>query len=194
MEPRAGVEPRAGGAQGAAPMAVDSGPGPADRAGAREDTDDEWEPKVGPGVILRPHLLRWSPAEGSEKTSRAEAVAQLGADPLHDPSADDDDQRWVIERLMQPDLSNVRTTAAVLNCPGCFTPVCYQCQEHERFARQWRAIEVRNCTVDTSARLSLSRDDPVKYSAVRCETCQADVGLMDEDGVYHLFHVIESIA
>ena len=38
------------------------------------------------------------------------------------------------------------------------------------------------------------QDDPSKYYAVRCETCKADVGLLDMDGIFHLFHVLESLA
>ena len=150
------------------------------------------------------------------------------------------------DQLLQPDTRNVKSTDAVLNCPGCFTPVClslsisisacrlalssacclqgYQCQRHEQFTRQWRASEVRNCIVDKSAALSMAKavrlcqscspntrghlcsvgcltvqrstcqDDPAKYFAVRCETCKADVGLQDMDGIFHLFHVLESLA
>ncbi|CAE8680512.1 unnamed protein product [Polarella glacialis] len=118
----------------------------------------------------------------------------LASDPLHDPGADDEDEQWVVEKLLQPDSSNVRTTDAVLNCPGCFTPVCYQCQAHAKHNRQWRASEVRNCVVDKSASLSMGIGDPTEYFAVRCEICKADVGLQDPEGVYHLFHVLESLA
>ncbi|CAE7775014.1 Eapp [Symbiodinium pilosum] len=156
------------------------------------DADDDWDPQVAPGVVLRPHIIRWTPDAG-EGPGDGKAD-NLDADPLHDPDADDQDEKWVADQLLQPDTSNVKTTDAVLNCPGCFTPVCYQCQRHEQFTRQWRASEVRNCIVDKSAALSMAKDDPAKYFAVRCETCNADVGLQDMDGIYHLFHVLESLA
>eukprot|EP00440_Ansanella_granifera_P074921 gb/GFBE01081308.1/.p1 GENE.gb/GFBE01081308.1/~~gb/GFBE01081308.1/.p1 ORF type:complete len:161 (+),score=42.55 gb/GFBE01081308.1/:1-483(+) len=157
-----------------------------------DDEDDDWNPVVGPSVVLRPHVLQWSPAE--QKSREHETKDELAADPLHDPEADDQDEQWVQDKLLQPDNSNVKTTDAVLNCPGCFTPVCYQCQRHEHYNRQWRAAEVRNCNVDRSRALSMAKDDPAQYFAVRCETCKADVGLLDSDGVYHLFHVLESLA
>mmetsp|Transcript_60401 Transcript_60401/g.112133 ORF Transcript_60401/g.112133 Transcript_60401/m.112133 type:complete len:196 (-) Transcript_60401:193-780(-) len=153
------------------------------------DDDDDWQPKAEVGVVLRPHLLRWTPAP---PTADADAPNQLGTDPLHDPAADDDDQHWVAEKLMQPDEFNNRVTDAVLNCPGCFTPLCYQCQRHKEYANQWRAVEVRHCKVDRSASLAPQKGDPSRYFAVRCELCNADVGLLDENEIYHLFHVLES--
>eukprot|EP00930_Biecheleria_cincta_P076699 TRINITY_DN63918_c0_g1_i1.p1 TRINITY_DN63918_c0_g1~~TRINITY_DN63918_c0_g1_i1.p1 ORF type:complete len:194 (+),score=28.13 TRINITY_DN63918_c0_g1_i1:90-584(+) len=158
------------------------------------DDDDDWDPVVGPGITLRPHVLRWTSAANSDEKKCNDAHEQLQADPLHDANADDDDQKWVDDKLLQPDANNVRTTDAVLNCPGCFTSVCYQCQKHEQYARQYRATEVRNCDVDRSASLSMDKNDPARYFAVRCSTCSADVGLLDADGIYHLFHVLESIA
>ncbi|CAK9084337.1 E2F-associated phosphoprotein (EAPP) [Durusdinium trenchii] len=160
-----------------------------------DDEEDDWNPVVKPGVVLRPHVLQWNGTGPKEGQGDRDV---LEADPLHDPEADDEDQKWVEDQLLQPDQSNVRSTDAVLNCPGCFTPVCYQCQRHERYSNQWRASDVRNCTVDRSIALSMAKDrtedDPSKYYAVRCETCKADVGLLDMDGIFHLFHVLESLA
>merc|ERR1712085_236900 len=99
---------------------------------------------------------------------------------MGDPEADDDDQRWVASELLRPDSVDCRSTDAVLNCPGCFTPICYQCQRHD-FSRQWRATEVRNCIVDRSAALAACKDSPnERFFAVRCELCSADVGLLDQ--------------
>eukprot|EP00439_Symbiodinium_sp_Y106_P034026 s3378_g4.t1 len=173
--------------------------------------DDDWDPHVAPGIVLRPHIVQWNVAQGLAGCRRltvrglpnpgdrrmrimpgTEKVDNLDVDPLHDPEADDQDEKW--DQLLQPDTQNVKGTDAVLNCPGCFTPVCYQCQRHEQFTRQWRASEVRNCKVDKSVALSMAKDDPAKYFAVRCETCNADVGLQDMEGIFHLFHVLESLA
>eukprot|EP00929_Paragymnodinium_shiwhaense_P008315 TRINITY_DN112267_c0_g1_i1.p1 TRINITY_DN112267_c0_g1~~TRINITY_DN112267_c0_g1_i1.p1 ORF type:complete len:198 (-),score=37.55 TRINITY_DN112267_c0_g1_i1:12-605(-) len=164
-------------------------------AAVDEDSDD-WDPVVTPGVVLRPHVLQWKPSAADKDGDEVPAgqTQTLKADPLHDPGADDDDAKWVATKLMQPDGSNVRSTDAVLNCPGCFTPVCYQCQKHEEHARQWRAVEVYNCKVDRSAPLVMSKGDPTRYFAVRCDMCGADVGVQDPDDVFHLFHVLESVS
>merc|ERR1712050_660001 len=153
-----------------------------------------WDPVIEPGIVLRPHVMKWSPPQSQSANLSQKPGDHFEADPLHDPGADEDDEKWVTHQLLQPDSADQRTTAAVLNCPGCFTPICYQCQQHEQYSRQWRAIEVRNCAVDRSASLSLGADDPAKYFGVRCATCSAEVGLLDDSEVYHLFHVLESSA
>mmetsp|Transcript_131683 Transcript_131683/g.328366 ORF Transcript_131683/g.328366 Transcript_131683/m.328366 type:complete len:202 (-) Transcript_131683:39-644(-) len=188
--------PAAGRAAGAASAAVEAAAIGGASAGAM-DSDDDWDPAVGPGVVLRPHVLTWNvPAKAMDADGDEQQASKqhLDVDPLHDPAADEEDERWVAKQLLMPDSEDVRSTAAVLNCPGCFTPVCYQCQRHAEYSRQWRAVEVRNCTVDRSSALTMARGDATKYFAVRCSTCAADVGLLDDDGVYHLFHVLESLA
>merc|ERR1712018_677063 len=61
------------------------------------DSDDDWDPDVGPGVVLRPHVLRWSaPAKddaddhGGAGDKQQKLEQQLDTDPLHDPAADDE--------------------------------------------------------------------------------------------------------
>eukprot|EP00811_Abedinium_folium_P011688 NODE_20826_length_780_cov_8.033691.p1 GENE.NODE_20826_length_780_cov_8.033691~~NODE_20826_length_780_cov_8.033691.p1 ORF type:complete len:168 (-),score=17.42 NODE_20826_length_780_cov_8.033691:96-599(-) len=154
--------------------------------GSDDEEDDDWRPTAQPGVVLRPNLLSWEPRGGTRMACRFES------DPLHSPDADREDEQWVCQELLHPDTQQCHATDAVLNCPGCFMPVCYQCQRHEHHARQWRAAEVRNCVVDRSTSLKLGVEDATAYHAVRCEACSADVGLVDVEGVYHLFHVLES--
>jgi len=95
----------------------------------------------------------------------------------------------------------------VLNCMGCFTPLCYQSQRHEKYAHQYRAIEAVHCRIDPShilnpASLTLKprappghpdsgqEDDPV--SPVFCAECGTLVGAHDDEGIYHFFQVIAS--
>uniref|UniRef100_A0A7S1AXG4 E2F-associated phosphoprotein n=1 Tax=Noctiluca scintillans TaxID=2966 RepID=A0A7S1AXG4_NOCSC len=155
-----------------------------------EEDDDDWNPTLGHGVVLQPYLLSFTPHETAAR--KDVGAEQLACDPFCDPDADDDDGRWVAKELLAPDVVNVRSTAAVLNCPGCFTPVCYQCQRHEVHAHQWRAAEVRNCTVDRGAPL-LPKGSDTTYFPVRCAACNADVGLVDDQDMYILFQVLESL-
>lgn len=186
-------------AAGAAAAAVASSAPAAAQGDAAMDSDDDWDPVVGPSVVLRPHVFRWTSPQGAGGGDDEDAagdkagVANLAADPLHDPAADDEDEMWVSRELLLPDQADRRETAAVLNCPGCFTPVCYQCQRHAECARQWRAVEVRNCVVDRSSALTMAKGESCRYFAVRCGACSADVGPLDEDGVYHLFHVLDTV-
>ncbi|XP_016347974.1 E2F-associated phosphoprotein-like, partial [Sinocyclocheilus anshuiensis] len=43
---------------------------------------------------------------------------------------------------------SVPSSDAVLNCPACMTTLCLDCQRHERYRTQYRAMFVMNCTVN----------------------------------------------
>lgn len=93
-------------------------------------------------------------------------------DLLYDPDMDDRDQEWT-DRLRKKYLhakakkgaakgSTVpgsRSRAlpnsdAVLNCPACFVTLCLDCQKHETYRNQFRAMFVTNCTVYKSVKLT----------------------------------------
>ncbi|KAL3792158.1 hypothetical protein HJC23_009622 [Cyclotella cryptica] len=46
-----------------------------------------------------------------------------------------------------------RNSDAVLSCPRCFTTVCMDCQQHESYANQYRAMFVMNIGVDWNKRM-----------------------------------------
>jgi hypothetical protein len=46
-------------------------------------------------------------------------------------------------------------TDAVLNCPACFTVLCLDCQRHEFYAGQYRAMFVMNCRIDRNETLTV---------------------------------------
>uniref|UniRef100_UPI0037E8582D E2F-associated phosphoprotein n=1 Tax=Semicossyphus pulcher TaxID=241346 RepID=UPI0037E8582D len=85
---------------------------------------------------------------------------------LYDPDEDDRDQAWVDARRRR--YSRKRPSAAsrsqpqglpssdaVLNCPACMTTLCLDCQRHEKYRTQYRAMFVMNCTV--------KRDEALRY-------------------------------
>jgi hypothetical protein len=41
-----------------------------------------------------------------------------------------------------------RHSDAILSCPCCFTTVCMDCQQHERYTNQYRAMFVMNVTIN----------------------------------------------
>lgn len=86
---------------------------------------------------------------------------------------------------------------------------------HVKFNTQYFATEVVNCVVDSAEQLVFDaktrRKKPARkatsaaaasgtpgvapagqevYAPLRCRTCNTEVGVQDEDGAYHLFHVI----
>ncbi|XP_061103155.1 E2F-associated phosphoprotein [Conger conger] len=81
---------------------------------------------------------------------------------LYDPDEDDRDQAWVDAKRRQyrsrrklPGSSNRKeksealpSSDAVLNCPACMTTLCLDCQRHEKFRTQYRAMFVMNCRVN----------------------------------------------
>ena len=88
------------------------------------------------------------------------------------------------------------TTDAILSCPCCFNLLCIDCQRHDRFLHQYRAMFVQNCQVQRTERLRDPAAAPGDSSSflypVRCKSCQAEVGVMDEDEVFHFFDVLPS--
>ncbi|KAL4613077.1 E2F-associated phosphoprotein [Arapaima gigas] len=155
---------------------------------------------------------------------------------LFDPDEDDRDQAWVdakrkayrsgstrlqkaAERKGKPRC--VPSSDAVLNCPACMTTLCLDCQRHEKYHTQYRAMFVMNCTVNkeevlryrapdkrktqskkrksyhgTSSGAAGSKDvaseEEEKYHPVQCAECCTEVAVFDKDEVYHFFNILAS--
>jgi hypothetical protein len=54
-----------------------------------------------------------------------------------------------------------RNSDAVLSCPCCFNIVCMDCQRHERYSNQFRAMFVMGIAVDWNVRLVYDNDQKV---------------------------------
>ncbi|KAF7487768.1 E2F-associated phosphoprotein [Sarcoptes scabiei] len=98
-----------------------------------------------------------------------------------------------------------RTTAAIndvkLNCPCCLSLLCLDCQRHEIYKTQYRAIFISNLLYadndgDGSYREN-QQQQPITmkdvYYAVHCDVCNTEVAVYDHDEVYHFHSVIDSI-
>ena len=64
-----------------------------------------------------------------------------------------------------------RNSDAVLSCPCCFTIVCMDCQQHERYENQYRAMFVQNIAVRWD--LTLQYDSKVKMLVATAEAAGA---------------------
>jgi len=133
-------------------------------------------------------------------------------DLFYDPDKDDDDQDWVdsvrksyqVGPLTTAASQKIPSSDAVLNCPACFTVLCLDCQRHELYKTQYRAMFVVNCTVDASQKLKfpvkkgkkgkgkLVTDPNCDYHPVTCDSCKTEVAMYDQDEVYHFFNVVAS--
>lgn len=145
---------------------------------------------------------------------------------FYDPDADDDDEKWAEKKrnsyLYKPEnnhdgasssgMSAARVTEsdAVLNCPGCMSLLCMDCQRHEIYKTQYRAMFGFNCTVDFSKKLEPKRgvsksrgvvrkrgdnrtqDDERNFFETRCSICNTQVAVYDDHEVYHFFNVLSS--
>ncbi|XP_005376998.1 PREDICTED: E2F-associated phosphoprotein [Chinchilla lanigera] len=145
---------------------------------------------------------------------------------LYDPEKDNRDQAWVDAQrrgyhgfgLQRPRQQQqpVPNSDAVLNCPACMTTLCLDCQRHESYKTQYRAMFVMNCTVNRqevlryknpdnrkkrrgNKKLRPNQEDPAEqagaeevYHPVMCAECSTEVAVYDKDEVFHFFNVLAS--
>ncbi|NXH11558.1 EAPP protein, partial [Bucco capensis] len=148
---------------------------------------------------------------------------------LYDPEEDSRDQDWVDsqrrryrnqrrvlpQQQQQTKPSAVPNSDAVLNCPACMTTLCLDCQRHESYKTQYRAMFVMNCTVKKEEILkyrkkprkrskkmkhskeaisiqSTQEEEEEIYHPVSCTECSTEVAVMDKDEVFHFFNVLAS--
>ncbi|XP_042357403.1 E2F-associated phosphoprotein isoform X1 [Plectropomus leopardus] len=135
----------------------------------------------GGGGLERPNCLTYdevyfdSDSDGEDTPSnsasrrRKQRVIPTNDELLYDPDEDDRDQAWVDARRhynsrkrpaagsrSQPRGSRgLPNSDAVLNCPACMTTLCLDCQRHEKYRTQYRAMFVMNCAV--------KRDEVLRY-------------------------------
>ncbi|EDQ91654.1 uncharacterized protein MONBRDRAFT_14587, partial [Monosiga brevicollis MX1] len=138
---------------------------------------------------------------------------------FYDPDLDDDNQRWLTEQRTAnlpfgQSRSSATSSCLILNCPACMTTLCLDCQAHEAYTNQFRAMFVLNCRVDTTqvqekdasgkrtANAAHAAQSPVQASGaahmeddfhpVHCTECNTIVAMYDLDEVYHFFNVLAS--
>ncbi|CAI5506038.1 unnamed protein product [Closterium sp. Naga37s-1] len=70
--------------------------------------------------------------------------------PWYDAEMDERDERWMAKARRR---RGGRSSDAILSCPACLSSVCFDCQRHERFTTQYRAVFAVNCAVNTSQKL-----------------------------------------
>ena len=78
-------------------------------------------------------------------------------------------------------------TDAILNCPCCMTNVCYDCQRHEKFKTQYRAMFVTNCKINDQEQLRYPKNemDTKKFNKKKSKLTKviesvADIEIGDE--------------
>ncbi|OAQ30980.1 hypothetical protein K457DRAFT_72685 [Linnemannia elongata AG-77] len=93
----------------------------------------------------------------STKKNNKKHATISDADLLYDPDEDDRDENWLIKKIAANRPPGCRPediwTDAILSCPMCLTQLCFDCQQHEVYTHQFRAMFVENCRVVENERL-----------------------------------------
>jgi len=84
---------------------------------------------------------------------------------------------------------------AVLTCPSCMVTLCIDCQRHEVYSDQFRAMFVMNVRVATTPsthllRWKLPETYSERYYAVACAECSTEVAAYDENEIFHFCNVL----
>ncbi|XP_034418774.1 E2F-associated phosphoprotein [Cyclopterus lumpus] len=150
---------------------------------------------------------------GSTGRKRRQRAVLTNDELLYDPDKDDRDQAWVDARRRryhsrkrpaagsraQPRQDQgLMSSDAVLNCPACMTTLCLDCQRHEKYRTQYRAMFVMNCAVKRDEALRYKTQPEAKPRTSRRkrrrggqkademdETPEPAPAGMDADEVYH---------
>jgi len=110
-----------------------------------------------------------------------------------------------------------RDSDAILSCPCCFTTVCMDCQQHEKYTDQYRAMFVMSIGVDWRRKMIFNeksstleeavgsvvenngnedngnKSSETFYYPVFCSNCGTEVAALNmEDEVYHFYGCIAS--
>ncbi|PRW56817.1 E2F-associated phospho [Chlorella sorokiniana] len=128
---------------------------------------------------------------GASAVSDADAAA-LGMDTrppeFYDPEADDKDEEWV-QRMRRAHRSD-----AILSCPLCFTTLCIDCQQHDKFENQFRAMFVMNCRVRTGEVVTLPTPPPKRGKQQRKQRGATIAGTMaPSDAVVQMFGILGGV-
>ena len=146
----------------------------------------------------------------------------------YDPDLDKQNENWMSDKRSkykseESKESNIKSDA-ILSCPACFVTVCVDCQRHDLYKNQFRAMFVLNCVIDKTQFLRYERKNVSKkrrkkhgpgklveydpsndetggtktlvdvYNPVQCNSCKTEIAVYDTDEIYHFFNVVESIS
>lgn len=172
----------------------------ASRGGASRPVPGEF---AGPSASA--HWRSDSDSESDAGSDEGAGARRFGDDPLFSAEADDEDEKWVLEKR------GGRRSDAILSCPCCLEIITIDCQKHAARDDQWRAMFVRNVRVDESVAFrpasserngaaektenapDLEESDGPYFRAL-CDTCGTPVGVRDTDEVFHFFNAFPTNA
>ncbi|MES1905363.1 MAG: hypothetical protein MHPSP_002196, partial [Paramarteilia canceri] len=133
----------------------------------------------------------------SDEDQDLEKNEKLAKDFIINQHQDDKDKNFVnkIRRkyLCLNNADPLPHTDAFLNCPACFSPVCYDCQQHTEYKHQFRSMFSVNCIVDKSRTQSFppeAADDGegCDFNFIVCNYCHTDLGYVGKSECIYFNH------
>ncbi|XP_052386203.1 E2F-associated phosphoprotein-like [Carassius gibelio] len=139
-----------------------SAPGQISGSGDATSTVDKQQVQEYDSIYFDSDSDEEGKAGSSQGPRRKQRSVLTNDELLYDPDEDDRDQAWVDakrkeyrnQRRLPPSANRrnkphaIPSSDAVLNCPACMTTLCLDCQRHEKYQTQYRAMFVMNCTVN----------------------------------------------
>jgi|SaaInlStandDraft_6_1057023.scaffolds.fasta_scaffold34172_1 hypothetical protein len=145
---------------------------------------------------------RWV-MENLHSQSRFRKRASTGKVSPHDDVVRSNAASVIKKTSISSDTGFFRPSA--LSCPGCFSILTLDCQRHVDYHNQFRAMFVRNCRVNMDRPMQVRQVDTATANAsshqgdgidsetfypVACVHCDASLGMMDTDDIYHFVDVL----
>ena len=99
--------------------------------------------------------------------------------------------------VVVPPREKEKLKSATLQCPLCFTTICMDCQPHEKYQNQFRAMFVMNIVVDWNDTVNDLVEGVegvvTKYYKTQCCSCGTVVAGLDYDEeIYYFFGILAS--
>lgn len=130
----------------------------------------------------------------------SEELTKSKSDRRQDPDEDD----VLDDTTDEPGGPSLLKSDAVLSCPACMSTLCLDCQRHEVYKTQYRAMFVVNCSImkdevlrhkpnQKKRRKFRKQDDSDEsevFNPVRCTSCNTEVAVYDKDEVFHFYNVL----
>ena len=154
------------------------------------------------------------PISKDERNNNGEPVLKKsGITEISSTSTTSPDVKQKTKPLLKP-----RDSDAILSCPCCFTTVCMDCQQHEKYTNQYRAMFVMNIGVNWHRKMIFNEEKSmledaigttvvdntkdnstdnnkniVYYYPVFCLNCGTEVASLNmDDEIYHFYGCIAS--
>merc|ERR1712013_957384 len=128
-----------------------------------------------PGESFEECLHKEDKEEENEDDQMVEDIEPLPTAEYYDPDIDKQNEQWMADKRCafipkQAPTEGVKDkkckSDAMLNCPACLSTVCLDCQRHEKYKTQYRAMFVLSDPLPNLTRRDLNSERNVKKSEI----------------------------